>query len=254
VSAIVEVEDLACAYDGREALRDVDCSLEAGERVAVLGPNGSGKTTLLRALCGTLRPRRGSVRFEGKPLRSIGTRELARALAVVPAETAVPFAYTVQEFVSIGRMPHLGWFGRASPRDRRSVERALEVTDTVSLAEREVRSLSSGERARVVLAQALAQGPRLLLLDEPTNGLHRAEGLTWLAVLHDPNLAAEYASRLLVLREGSLVEDGPPEKALRGDLVREVFGEALVVDRNPATGAPNVRFAPRAVARPDVVG
>ena len=253
------VENVRCSLGGREVLRGLTFTLREGERLAVVGPNGAGKTTLLRILAGTLSPSFGRVTLEGRELLALPPKDRARKIAVLPAETATPFAFTVREFVSIGRTPHLGWFGGEREEDDRAVARALEATGTAGLREREVTTLSSGERQRVFLAQALAQAPSLLLLDEPTAHLDLAheieifdrlvgenrDGLTWIAVLHDLNLASEYAERILLLREGRILGDGPPEEVLREETLRAVFGEGLLVDRNPSTGAPNVRIAPR---------
>ncbi|MGH7151074.1 MAG: ABC transporter ATP-binding protein [Planctomycetota bacterium] len=262
MTAVLEARSVFAGYDGVEVLRGVTLEVRRGERLAIVGPNGSGKTTLLRALAGVLRLRGGRILFEGHDLPAMSPRWLARRLALLPAETDSPFAFRVREFVAIGRIPHRRWFDREGKEDARAVEHALRATRTLGFADRDITTLSSGERQRVFLAQALAQEPELLLLDEPSAHLdisHEVEifegllaanraGLAWVAVLHNLNLAAEFAERILLLHRGRIVAAGSPDAVLREEVLEPVFGPALRVDRNPSSGAPNVRIAPRAVA------
>ncbi|HET6203855.1 MAG TPA: ABC transporter ATP-binding protein [Planctomycetota bacterium] len=262
MNGLLEARGVRVRCNGSEILRGVTLQVRRGERLAIVGPNGSGKTTLLRALAGVMHPNRGRILFEGRDLAAIPPRLLARRLALLPAETDTPFAFRVREFVAIGRLPHRRWFEREREEDDRVVDRSLEATGTASLADREVTSLSSGERQRVFLAQALAQEPTLLLLDEPTAHLdlaHEVEifdrllaenrfGLSFVAVLHDLNLAAEYAERILILNRGRIVAAGSPAAVLREEILEPVFGARLRVARDPSSGTPNVRIAPRSGA------
>jgi len=254
MSALVG-EGLHLRYGEREAVRGVDIAVQTGEVLGLIGPNGSGKTTLLRALSGAKRPDDGSVRLDGRDLYTMATAEIARSIAVVGQEIRLDFDFTVGQFAAMGRHPHLGRFSRMSDRDRDAVDRALAETDTSSLADRYVTELSGGERQRAAIAQALAQEPAILLLDEPTAHLdlnhqvevldllarlNRARGLALLLVTHDLNAAGAYCERLLLLREGTRLAEGPPESVLVPQTLRESYGADTIVQRHPNTGAPVV--------------
>ena len=223
----------------REVLRDCTLDLARGELVALVGTNGSGKTTLLRLLAGSLAPDRGHVRFEGRPLSEWRRVELARRVTVLPQQLDLPVGFRVAELVEMGRAPHAQRLFGATEDDERAVSRALADADAAELADRYGDELSGGERQRVLVAMALAQEPELLLMDEPTLHLDLAHqvavlatirrlqaqrGLTVLAVLHDLNLAAAFAPRVVVLDDGRVAADGPPDEVLTPDLVQRVFG------------------------------
>jgi iron complex transport system ATP-binding protein len=231
-------------YRGREVLHGIDLLFTGGERVALVGPNGSGKTTLLRTLAGTLRPASGDVALDGMSLAAIDARARARRIAVVPQTFTTPFAFTVREVAALGRTPYVGTFGRPAAADRAAVERALERTGCGPIADRPLAELSGGERQRAVLAMALAQEGDVLLLDEPTvhldpahqrstlelvGRLARDRGVLVLAVLHDLNLAAALADRVVVLNDGRVAWDGSPAEVVTGAMVASVFGPGLVV-------------------------
>jgi iron complex transport system ATP-binding protein len=247
VEPLTSVEAVSYAYplpDGgrREVLRGLDLRLARGELVALVGTNGSGKTTLLRLLAGVLRPDAGVVRFDGRPVDEWRRVELARRVTVLPQQLDLPVGFRVAELVEMGRAPHArGLFG-ATEEDERAVARALADADALDLAHRYGDELSGGERQRVLVAMALAQEPELLLMDEPTLHLDLAHqvavlstirrlraqrGLTVLAVLHDLNLAAAFAPRVVVLNDGRAAVDGPPDEVLTPALVQRVFGVAV---------------------------
>jgi iron complex transport system ATP-binding protein len=226
----------------RRVLEGADLELREGELVALLGPNGSGKTTLLRVVAGVHAPTAGTVELFGRPLASWSRPELARAVAVLPQSTELPDGFRVSEVVNLGRIPHATRAFGAAPDDERAVADALRDADAADLADRPVRELSGGERQRVLLALALAQEPRLLLLDEPTLHLDLAHQLglvrllrrlrtsrrmTVLAVLHDLNLAAGLADRVLLLRDGRLVAAGGRGRVIDPELARATFGVAI---------------------------
>jgi iron complex transport system ATP-binding protein len=226
----------------RRVLNGLDLAVGGGEMVALLGANGSGKTTLLNVMAGTLQPSSGSVELFGRPLESWSRGEVARSVAVLPQSLELPAGFRVAEVVAMGRTAHgARWFGW-TPDDLRSVEDALRDADALDLADRPVTELSGGERQRVLVALALAQEPSLLLLDEPTTHLDVAHaawllanvarlrqlrGLTVVMVLHDLFLASAWAPRVVVLHGGRIVADGPPEEALRPDIVRDAYGVAV---------------------------
>jgi iron complex transport system ATP-binding protein len=245
---LTSVEAVAYAYplpDGgrREVLHGLELHLARGELVALVGTNGSGKTTLLRLLAGVLRPDAGVIRFDGRPLGDWRRAELARRVTVLPQQLDLPAGFRVAELVEMGRAPHARRLFGATEEDERAVARALADADALELADRYGDELSGGERQRVLVAMALAQEPELLLMDEPTLHLDLAHqvavlstirrlqaqlGMTVLAVLHDLNLAAAFAPRVVVLKDGRAAADGPPDEVLTPALVERVFG--VIVD------------------------
>lgn len=259
----LKVESVTCGYGARPVLQEFSLSVRRGEFLAVVGPNGSGKSTLVRTICRTIRPEAGRVLLDGKEIHRMNARALARQLAVVAQETAVEFDFTVEEIVMLGRIPHLSPLRGESQRDRAVVRQAMRLTNTAHLHDRLVTRLSGGERQRVMVARALAQEPSLLLLDEPTahldiahqvelldltRRLNRTEGLTVVAVLHDLNLAAQYADRLLMVKDGRRWAEGPPSEVLTEANVMAVYGSRVKVIRHPVEGTPHVILLSRAVA------
>jgi len=250
---IVEVAGVSCAYDGADVLSDVTVRLSPGDFTAVAGPNGSGKSTLIRAMSRVLRPRLGQALLEGRDLYALPARESARSIAVLPQESTLEFEFSCEEVVMMGRAPHLGRFETESERDRAVVRGAMERTGTWELRSRAVLELSGGERQRVLLARAFAQEPKVLLLDEPTAHLDIAfqvqilrlvrelrdeKKTAVLASLHDLNLAAAYADRIVLLSKGKIAAAGTPKEVLVEQILRPVFGADVMVRSHPDTGAP----------------
>lgn len=240
---LIHIENLSFGYGGQSLLYGLAASVRHGEMVGLLGPNGSGKTTLLKLLSGVLRPQGGRVLLDGRDLAAWGRREVARRIAVVPQELQVPFAFTVEQMVALGRTPFISLFGTRSSKDRQVVREAMQIAEVETLAARVFNELSGGERQRVIVAMALAQQPRLLLLDEPTSHLdikyqievlelvqrlNRETGVTVIAAMHDLNLAARYFPRLLLFQRG-IVADGGPAEVLEPHLLRRVYGITVQV-------------------------
>jgi iron complex transport system ATP-binding protein len=251
--ALLSVDQVSVRLDGQTILREVDFALSPGRWVGLIGPNGSGKTTLLRAI-GALIAFDGEIRLDGEPVGALPAQQRARRLAYVRQAPSLTFDFTVEELVLLGRAPHRGWMQAYQPEDQSRVRSALARVDLDGFAQRSVLSLSGGELQRVFLAQALAQEADLLL-DEPTSHLDVhyqfafleqvralvAEGRTVLTVFHDLELAARHAERLLVLREGRLVADGPPDAVLTPNCIADVFGMKARVERS-ATGPLRIEY------------
>lgn len=255
---MLAAERLAYAIGRKNLLADASLTLGQGEFLAVVGPNGAGKSTLLRLLAGEIEPGRGAVTLDGTPLAAWNRRALARRRAVLPQSSSLSFPFSVSEVVLLGRAPHNG--GIETPRDRAIACHALEATGIGALAARAYPSLSGGERQRVHLARVLAQlmtgpgqfAPGLLLLDEPVTSLdprhqHAALALARtfvsagggaLAILHDVNLAARYADRVVVVAAGRIVAAGSPAEALSPDVLGPVFEMAFRQIADPAGGPP----------------
>jgi len=256
----LKAHDLAAGYGERLVLDGVSLEVAAGELLAILGPNGAGKSTLLRVLGGSLRPWRGSIELFGRPLGEFDRRALARELASVRQESSTVFPFTVLEVVLMGRAPHLGSIRFEGKRDLAIARAALERFGLLALAGRYIQELSGGERRRVFIARALAQEPSVALLDEPTAFLDlkhigeifamlkqlRAErGMAVVATFHDLNVAAQYADRVLLLKDGVTVGCGPPEEVLTVANLRHVYEAEVYIGRNPVTGSLTVLSAER---------
>jgi iron complex transport system ATP-binding protein len=248
-------EGVTLAYGDDVVVDGLDLALTEGSLTAVVGPNGCGKSTLLRALGRLLRPTAGRVLLDGRSIARTPTREVARTLGLLPQTPVAPDGLTVAELVARGRHPHQSWARRWSPEDEAAVAEALEWTGMAALADRPVDALSGGQRQRAWISMALAQGTDLLLLDEPTTyldlahqvdvlelvaRLHAERGRTVVVVLHDLNLAARYAQRLVAVRDGRLVTSGPPAEVLSEQLLADVFDLEARVVPDPVTGTPMV--------------
>ncbi len=240
---MIEASGITVSLGGRRVLRDVDIALEAGETLGLIGPNGAGKSTLLRALAGLLEPEAGRITVDGRPLGAWPRRALERAVAYLPQGQECHWPLTVARLVALGRLPHLGLWQRPQADDRRAIEAAMEAADVADLAERRVTALSGGERARALLARALAVGARVLLADEPVAGLdpyHQLQvmellrataraGTAVMAVLHDLTLAARFCDSVAVLHDGALIALGSPAEAMAEATLAAAFGIEVVV-------------------------
>jgi iron complex transport system ATP-binding protein len=249
---VIELRAVTIAYHGRPVVRDVDLVIGAGERVALIGPNGAGKSTLLRAITGLVRPAAGEVRIDGVPIERLDRGTIARRLAVVPQQAALPFATRVEEVVALGRLPHEDPIRGARPADRAATAAAIERVGLGHLLGRDARELSLGERQLVLLALAVAQAAPVLLLDEPTvhldlrhqvgamellADLNERDGIAIVAVLHDLGLASTFFPRLVLIDRGRIVADGSPEEVLSDDRIRDVFGVDPAIVRRVAPAA-----------------
>ena len=254
---VVRVAGLSAGYGEKAVLRRVDFTLRAGECTALLGPNGSGKTTLLRAISGVLAPQAGEIELLGRPIRVLNPRQRARMVAVVPQRGQLPQGLTARQMVLLGRFAHLGWMGAYNRKDYAAADSALDETGAASLAHRRLTELSGGELQRVLLARALAQQSPLLLLDELAAGLdwarmvelfdllerRRAAGACVLMAVHDCNLAALYATRLMGLKGGNLVFDGPVAKVFTEENLGALYNTSISVLPHPRFGLPQALLA-----------
>lgn len=249
----VLVEGLHFGFPGRDVLRGVDLDVTAGELVALIGLNGCGKSTLLRLCAGLLRPRSGSVLIDGADVGRLSRRATARRVALLHQSAPSVPGMTVRQLVSQGRYAARGPLGMLRDADDAVCVRAMADMGVTSWADRPVDALSGGERQRVRLAMALAQDTGVLLLDEPTTYLdlrHQLEvmdmvvrlreerGLTVVMVLHDLGHAARYADRIVALREGLVVADGPPRSVVTPGLLADALGVAGRVGTDPVGGWP----------------
>ncbi|MBB4894316.1 iron complex transport system ATP-binding protein [Streptomyces olivoverticillatus] len=251
---------LTLSYERRTIAEDLTVAIPGRSFTVVVGPNACGKSTLLRALSRTLKPASGSVLLDGQDIAALPAKQVARTLGLLPQSSIAPDGITVAELVSRGRYPHQKLLRQWSPDDERVVAGSMAATGVADLADRMVDELSGGQRQRVWIAMALAQETPLLLLDEPTTyldiahqieildlcaRLHEEEGRTLVAVLHDLNHAARYATHLIAMRDGRVVAEGAPGDIVTADLVEEVFRLPCRVIDDPETGTPLVVPADR---------
>lgn len=260
---VFSVRGLDLAYGQRVAVQDVDLQIRSGETTVLIGANGSGKSTLLKGLSRQITPSSGSIAFRGGDLSGVRAKAYAREVALLPQSPVVPEGLTVTELVSRGRHPHRQWWGSPAPGDDEAVARALKMLHLGGLAERRVDELSGGQRQRAWIALVLAQDTPVVLLDEPTaaldlahqvelldllHGLRRPDGsrTTVVAVLHELNLAARVADRVVALADGRIVAEGGPHEVFTQEHLAEVFGLHAEVITDPLEGHPVI--LPRAQA------
>ncbi|MGI9608948.1 MAG: ABC transporter ATP-binding protein [Acidimicrobiia bacterium] len=243
----VACRGVTARYNGTPVLAGVDLMVEPGEWVVVVGPNGAGKTTLLRALAGVI-PAGGDIVLGDRDLTDLRRREIAARVAVVPQTPVVPEGVAVFDYVMLGRTPYIPYWAMEGPADRARVTEVLARLDLEEFAARPVSSLSGGERQRAVLARALAQDASVLLLEEPTtaldlghqqqvlelvDGLRRESQLVVISTLHDLTFAAQFGDRVVLLADGSVVAEGPPQQVLQAEVVSLHFGATVDVIQGP---------------------
>ena len=260
----LSAEDVTLAYDRRVIAERLSVRIPDHSFTVIVGPNACGKSTLLRALSRMLRPSQGRVLLDGQVIQSMSAKKVARTLGLLPQSSIAPDGITVGDLVGRGRYPHQGLLRQWSAEDERVVRESMERTGVAALADRYVDELSGGQRQRVWIAMALAQQTPLLLLDEPTTyldiqhqidvldlcaELHEEHGRTLVAVLHDLNHAARYATHLVALRGGEVVAEGAPHDVVTAELVEAVFGLRCQVIEDPETGTPLVVPAARQARR-----
>jgi len=258
----LHLSQLSVAYNGATVLSAVDVEVPAGSWVALIGPNGAGKTTLLRAVAGLV-AYSGTIEIGRRPADGMSRRQLSQLVAFLPQRPIMPEGVTVADYVSIGRTPYIPYWGTESAEDRAVVGEVLGRLDLEDLAHRQIESLSGGESQRAVLARALAQRSEILLLDEPTSALdvgHQQQvmeliddlrieqDLTVLTALHDLTLAGQFAERLVLLDQGSVVSEGPAREVLTEERIQRHYAATVRVVDEPGAGLTVIPVRPGASA------
>ncbi|MFS0576597.1 ATP-binding cassette domain-containing protein [Sporosarcina sp. 179-K 3D1 HS] len=257
---MITVKQLAGGYGKKPIIHDLQFEIQKGEFFALLGPNGSGKTTLFKLITGQLPIVSGSIAIDGKPMEKMSKLEKARKVAVLSQESKVTFDFTVEEIVSLGRYPHqTGFIKSISAKDRKVIDHVMNVTRIEQFRNSQFRTLSGGEKQRVLLAKALAQEPEILLLDEPTNHLdikhtfqilnmlkewQRTKQLTIFAILHDLNVASLYADRVALLHKGSFLEVGDVNTLRKEEQLRKVYEVDVKTQAHPIVARPQLLMTP----------
>ena len=235
---IMNFSGLSIGYDKKIVMELKDLYFEKGKFISLLGPNGAGKTTLLRTMARLLKPLKGSVFIDNKPLNEFSQKKLAQTLSVVLTNRVSMELFSVYEFVALGRYPYTDFLGKLKKQDKQAVIDALTMVNAEYLIARKFNNLSDGEKQKVLLARALSQNPRLILLDEPTIHLdlkHRVEmmsilqklcrenKITVIASLHDVDIAARVSDYVILVKNGRVTDFGTPEQSLNGKSVADLY-------------------------------
>lgn len=247
----LELQDLSVDIAGRRIVADIGFTVPDASFTGLLGPNGSGKSTILKTIYRVHRPAAGRLLLDGTDLLSLRPRDVARRIAVVSQEFSLEFDFTVLEMVMVGRTPHKRPFERDNEADRALVETAIRQVGCGELAHRSFNTLSGGEKQRVLIAQAIAQGADHLILDEPTNHLDiryqietmelvSALGVTVLAAIHDLSLASLFCDTVHLIADGRIIAGGPPASVITADMMRATYGTDVLVIEHPDTGTPHL--------------
>ncbi|NLM51787.1 MAG: ABC transporter ATP-binding protein [Firmicutes bacterium] len=251
----LQVENLSFAYDQEPVIENISITVKKGEFVGLIGPNGSGKSTILKNLYRALQPKGGVVKLDGDDLFKLNYKQAAKKIGVVGQENSLPFDFTVEEIVAMGRSPYKKIFDGDTLEDKEIINKSLAYMGIAEMAKRNYLHLSGGEKQRVLLARAIAQQTDFLLLDEPTNHLDigyqiqildfvKNLKVTVLAALHDLNLAAMYCNRLYVLKNGCIYKSGTPEEVLTPEIIYDVYGIRADVSVHPVTKKLTITFLP----------
>jgi len=255
---MISAQNVTLALGGQAVLDGVSADFAKGGVIAIVGPNGAGKSTFLSCLAGLLKPDSGAITLDGAAVAAMPGRQRAGRIAFLAQTPEIAWDVDVRTFVGLGRTPHIGAFG-PSVEDRAAIAAAIAAANLEAFVDRAVTRLSGGERARALIARGLAGQTDWLLADEPLTGLDPGHALDALALfrrmahdqgkgvivtLHDLNLAARFADRVLVLSEGRLVVDGAPDVALTQETLSDVYG--VVVRRHAGEGGPLIEVLGRA--------
>jgi iron complex transport system ATP-binding protein len=248
-----QAQSLSLAYEDHEVIHELSLLIPSQQITALVGPNGSGKSTLLKGLARLMKPTCGAVYLDSQAIHRLPTKQVARRLAMLPQRPEAPDGLTVRELVAFGRFPHQGFFGVCTEEDDAKIDEALEITGIDGLSDQPLGELSGGQRQLAWVAMALAQDTRLLLLDEPTTFLdmtHQIEvldvlrrlnqehGRTIIMVLHDLNMAARYATHMVVIGSGKVLCQGSPWDIMQPHILATAFGVEATILRDPKSGSP----------------
>jgi iron complex transport system ATP-binding protein len=251
----LEIQNITLDYGQYPVIKDLSFQLLPRELLGLVGPNGCGKTSIIKSLSRVLPVRSGRILLDGKELTGISRNELARLIGVVPQNPYLPETFTVFEVVILGRNPYLGLLSGESSNDMAIVWQAMERTGITHLAKRRIGELSGGEKQRVTIARVLAQEPQVILLDEPTANLdisHQLDILdlitslcyektiAGLIAIHDLNIAAQYCTRIMMLKNGRIHAEGTPSAVVTAENIREVFQTNSTILTHPENNLPVV--------------
>lgn len=249
----LQIKDISYSYGDKNAIEDISLKVKRGEFVGIIGPNGSGKSTVLKTVYRALTPSVGEIILDGENLLKMPYKKSSQKMAVVGQENDVPFDFTVEEMVAMGRNPKKRLFDIDTAEDKAMVHHALVHLGMENMAKRSYLNLSGGEKQRVLLARAVAQECDFFVLDEPTNHLDisyqleifdfiKRLDITVLAAIHDLNMAALYCDRIYVLKDGKIVLSGTPEEVFTPENIFDIYGVYSSVSKNPQNGKLSISY------------
>lgn len=245
--AILEINNIDFSYNEKSVLKDISLSISKGEFLSIIGPNGSGKSTILKLITKLNTPNKGEILLNNVNIKDINQRDLAKSISLVPQNTYIEYEFSVKELITMGRFPYKKRFERESKDDYAIVNKAMERTNTKYLEDRLITEISGGETQRVTIARALAQETDIILLDEPTSfldinhqieilnllrDLNKEEKKTILLVIHDINLAARYSDRIMILKDGLVMDIGQPEDVITKENILKAYNLKAEIEYN----------------------
>ncbi len=245
--AILEINNIDFSYNEKSVLKDISLSISKGEFLSIIGPNGSGKSTILKLITKLNTPNKGEILLNNVNIKDINQRDLAKSISLVPQNTYIEYEFSVKELIAMGRFPYKKRFERESKDDYAIVNKAMERTNTKYLEDRLITEISGGETQRVTIARALAQETDIILLDEPTSfldinhqieilnllrDLNKEEKKTILLVIHDINLAARYSDRIMILKDGLVMDIGQPEDVITKENILKAYNLKAEIEYN----------------------
>lgn len=254
---MLKIEQLSVRYEQKEVVHDFSFDVKKGEVLSIIGPNGSGKSTILKAVARMLPYSAGTVTFDGKNMRQLSSKEIAKKMCILSQRNQAPSDITVRNLVSYGRYPHKKWFERLDDEDYTIVDWALEKTQLTKYKDQSIAALSGGESQRAWIAMALAQKPQILLLDEPTTyldiahqhevlelvrELNRDTGMTVVMVLHDLNQASSYSDRIVVVKDGHRAQIGTPDDVMTEQMIQSIYKMEAEIQHVTWDTAPRIQL------------
>lgn len=249
----IRTKDLNISYGNLDIVKDLNLEIPKGKITTIIGANGCGKSTILKTLARIIKPKSGSIYINDKELNSQDSKELAKAMAVLPQSPQAPNGLTVEELISYGRFPHQKGFGKLKDEDKDIINWALEKTRISEFRDRPIEALSGGQRQRAWIAMALAQETDILLLDEPTTyldlahqlevlklleELNKKEGRTIVMVIHELNNAARFADHMIGVKKGKIVCQGTAHEVMTKENLKEIFNIDAEIVNEPKSGKP----------------
>ncbi len=247
---ILELKNISFAYGNKDVLNAISLDIAEGDFISIIGPNGSGKSTLIKIINNIYQPKTGEVLLRDKIIGSYKIKDIAKEISLVPQEVDINYDFTVEDIVAMGRYAHLKTFGSESEEDYKIIEEAMILTNVYGLKDRKVTEISGGEKQRTMIAKAIAQDSNIILLDEPTSSLdmnhqieimefltklNKEKKLTVITVLHDVNLASRYSNKLILIKDGRIIDRGSPEEVITEENMRDAYNLEAAIDLNRYT-------------------
>jgi len=246
---LFDIKNLNFSIGKKEILKSLSLQIYEGDYLSIIGPNGSGKTTLIKCLNKIYSPPKEKIFFKNVAIENIGQKKLASQISYVPQVNEQSFPFTVKDFLMLARYPHFSRFSTVTPQDKKAVNDALEITESSQFAERQINTLSGGEKQMIFIAAALAQGGEVILLDEPATFLdpkheqkiyeilktiHKQENKTIVTVTHNINSAILYSNKIALIKEGQINFYGNPDAITRNNILENAYGKKFIFIKHPA--------------------